>query len=118
MKTIMMIVFFVLFLFSLFGMFIGGNIVHELSHKHDFSSIAYDDEVCILEYGGESVASYSFYQNNQTEYDKISKHTEIKAYSMSSIVYLIYFVCLFVILSFLYDVHKKQKLEEEIGKEY
>lgn len=118
MKTIVMIVFFILFLFSLFGMFIGGNIVHELSHKNDFKNIAYDDEVCVLEFGSDAVASYSFYSNNDTEFDRISKHTEIKAYSMSSLVYLIYFICLFVILSFLYDVHKQQKIEEEIGKQY
>ena len=98
MKLKFKISFVVLFLFSLFGLIILTNLVHELSHKQDFKEIKnnlYPDSVCLLEIGDDAIASYNFYvkNNSKEEFRIISKYTEIKAYGLSSLISILYLFC-------------------------
>jgi hypothetical protein len=105
----------ILILFSLFGVVLFGTLMHELSHKKDFKEIASDDYLCFLEFNDGALGSYSFHVNNQTEYERISKYTEIKAYGINVIIFVMYFMCFAIII--LHNMDKKYELMEENDNE-
>jgi hypothetical protein len=98
MKSMLKISFVVLFLFSLFGLIIFTNLIHESSHKQDFKEVKnnlYPDSICLLEIGDDAIASYNFYtkNNSKEEFERISKYTEIKAYGLSISISILYLFC-------------------------
>lgn len=103
-----------MFFFSFFGMVIGGNLLHELSHKYDFRKIAYDDTICLLEFGGDEIASYRFYVDDYTEFDRIEKHTELRAYSISGVYYLIYLICFVMVCFYVIRLEKEDLVLPEL----
>lgn len=92
MKPLFIISFIIIFLFSFFGMIMATNLTHELSHKQDFKEIASNESVCLLMFEDGAIASYNsnYNKDDVSEYERISKYTEIKAYSTTAVIFIIY----------------------------
>ena len=105
MKPLFIFSFAVMFIFSLVGMILITNLTHELSHKQDFEDIANNDSICLLRFGDDAIASYSFIVNNNDldEYERIHKYTEYKALGIDILIWVFYTVCLVVVLSWELD---------------
>ena len=95
--------------FALFGVFVFGTVLHELSHYEDFKEIASNSEVCALtiptdlSYNTLSNLEAGYYKfsvskDNEAEYNKISKYTEIKAYSIDAAIGIVLIICIFIVL--------------------
>lgn len=113
----------ILLSFSIFGLLMFGNILHEYSHKKDFEGIAYDDSFCFLEMPANitlkeifvsKVAHYKFfyYPENQTQVDEINEYTEKKAYTYNVIIGIIFFVCFVIVF---YNRLMKKEVKNELG---
>lgn len=109
MKAFVKFSFIIFILFSLFGLLLFGNIIHELSHKQDFKNIVDKDtdNICILQFNKGAVASYSFVPNNYSEFERINKYTEVKAYSITIFIYIIYIFIVISICLFLLKLEKR-----------
>lgn len=82
---------------------------NELSHKNDFKNIAVKgtDEICILTFEEGKIGSYTFSYKNDSEYNKISKYTEVRAYTVGSISDFIYIFSLGLIFLYFYEQKTK-----------
>lgn len=84
----------ILVLFSFFGIFILQIVIHENFHKFDFKNIEkISDETCYLNFNDDALGYYQFYPNGTSQYEEIEeikKYTELKAYSLSTIVIIFY----------------------------
>ncbi|MEK6880893.1 MAG: hypothetical protein AABY22_14835 [Nanoarchaeota archaeon] len=102
------IAFFVIVAFSIFGLFILSNLIHELSHKQDYRDFVRDDNICLLVLpkkfsllSSAALYSYTLKDLNSTEreeYQKINRVTEFKAYLLDIILAIIFITCLCIIL--------------------
>ena len=89
----------IVLLFSLFGVIIFQALVHELSHKQDFKGIAINDSICLLNYPQsfwDLEGSYNYQYTNNIAEQEVMKYTEYKAYTISFLILMIYFTCLYV----------------------
>lgn len=113
---------FVILIFSIFGVMMFSNIIHEYSHKKDHEGIVFSDSFCFLELPGNTslgnilyspIASYSFkfYASDQEKVDKIDSYTEKKAYTYSILISLFWLVCFITVM---YN-RKKEKEVSEYG---
>lgn len=95
--------------FALFGVFVFGTLLHELSHYEDFKAIASNSEICALAIPTDlsyntisnlDAGYYKFSVSNKDgqEYSKISKYTEIKAYSIDAAIGVILIICIFIVI--------------------
>ena len=123
MNKLLLFAFSIVVIFSLFGLFIAGNLLHELSHKQDFRKYAYDDSLCFLmiaknrtfsNFFNSPVAQYTFNTNKTDEIavDKIEKYTEWKAYSLDIILAIIVITSIIIILHHLKENEYLQKYNE------
>jgi len=66
----------------------------------DFKSISKNGTICLLEFGDSEVASYNFeyYNSDKSEYERISKFTEKKAYLLNIIIFAIFLWSFSIIL--------------------
>lgn len=94
----------IMFMFSLIGVIIFINLVHELGHQRDLKGLVYDDKVCILEWSKNismyaAIASYSYTINssNYTGYVEARKNLEGKARIVDIIIIMLYSFCLLII---------------------
>lgn len=102
------IAFYILVVFGFVGMISLGIMLHELSHRTDFQSIAVDGHICFLDIPNNMTlkefigltAYYEpvIYEQNATQYREIGKYTEFKAYTISFGLLAIFFVCLMLVL--------------------
>lgn len=93
----------IVIIFSLIGVILSGNIIHELSHKHDFKEInKTGEEICYLQLS-ESIASYSFspIPGQNEKIVEIEKSTELKAYSLDFIILSAYLLSLLTVLRYI-----------------
>ena len=89
----------VMFAFSLVGIIMFTNIVHELSHKNDLKGLVYDDKVCILEWGPAAARySYTINASRLDEYEHVKSYTEIKAYGINLVIIIFYSLCLYTLI--------------------
>lgn len=99
-----------IFAFALFAMFgLAGAVLtsivfHEYTHAYDFKEVAQNDEICglVLPKSADDVLNseggyYKFgYKNNPETIEKvenIQKYTELKAYSITFFVLLLFVAC-------------------------
>lgn len=86
---------FILTGFMISGLFFIGNLLHELSHKNDLKNYINEGYLCVLgidqlnlwESGG--MYTYSYNISNEREIEKISRYTEIKAYSINILLIIL-----------------------------
>lgn len=99
---------------SFFGVFVLSIIIHEISHMQDFQKLSLSNEsIYILNFKFNQTSiepswdEIGYYQaktnisKDDTQLVEIKKYTELKAYFMMSITFLIWFVSVTLIL-----VHK------------
>ena len=102
------IAFFLLFIFSLFGFFFILVYVHELSHKYDFRKISEGGYICLLALPEDSsnilslfkIGGYYSFSHDVSENDEvytlIKRYTELKAYTTSVIILIVYIVVIII----------------------
>ena len=123
------IVLFFLFLFALFGATFVGIILHEYSHYNDFKGLnVTDNEICgialpikwtnLSDFMYSPIGYYSFRLNDSSpityqKYTSIDKDTELKAYTITALVFVFFVICFLILAS--RDFKDKNKiLEQEI----
>jgi hypothetical protein len=107
----------VMFIFSLLGVTIFINIIHELGHQRDLKGTVYDDKVCILEWSRNmtmtsGIASYSYTINasNLDAYYAAHKNTELKSHIIDGVIIMLYSLCLFITANH-YKKNKSYKIQ-------
>jgi len=96
-------------MFSLFGMLMAMNIVHEVSHKEDLKDLVVNGEICALvipdnvkpqNFLKQPIAfySYDYYGADNGKYDKIRQYTEYKAYALGTFVAILFLASFFYYL--------------------
>ncbi len=104
------ICFIILVLFGFFGTLIFSNLIHEMSHEHDFRFVSDKGTVCVLTKAGIFPDNFSefwdepagFYQFTvkeglREEYKEISKYTEWRSYSYNFVIYFVFIICVWVV---------------------
>lgn len=114
-----------LLIFSFFGLIIASNLSHELSHKNDLKDIAKDDYICLLTYPNSlrdliwwPIARYNFKIDenaNLTDYSKITKTTEVKAYLISTGMSLLWVIAYTIALRWICKI-KIENISNENNK--
>ena len=109
---------FVIFAFSIIGVFVLSNILHENSHRWDYRNIEKEgDDICYLSFNGGvfgTIAYYQFFDNikNDTaqfkEKEKIGKYTEFKAHAFDFWLYFAY-----GFFAYIFIKGKLKKLKDE-----
>jgi len=97
----------VVILFGFIGAIITGIVIHEYSHAMDFREVAANSEVCglVLPTSVKDImstkAGYFSFEFNATDDNQkvlqIGKYTEIKAYTFSFLVLLIFIICFAIV---------------------
>jgi hypothetical protein len=96
----------VLILFGLVGAILVGVILHEYSHAADFKDIAKEQEICGLvlpnSLGDSLTGDLGYYtfslkdtSESKQQYEKVKEYTEYKAYALSTLVLVVFMICLF-----------------------
>ena len=101
MKIINLSTFGVIVFLSFFGMLYAATILHELSHKEDFKPInPTDEEICVATLNSNDMGWYSFsYENSNTEKkEQIKKYTELKAYSISALIFILFLMSILMVI--------------------
>jgi small-conductance mechanosensitive channel len=121
-KIAEIIAFSILVLFSVIGMIISGIIVHEYSHYWDYNGEVSNEQICGLNLPkpGNSFSlsnslgyySFTYNENDKEKIEEIEKTTEIKAYFVSFLVFLIFDVCLAIVI--IGRIH----LRKQVGEYY
>ncbi|HRZ85581.1 MAG TPA: hypothetical protein P5277_02265 [Candidatus Paceibacterota bacterium] len=100
----------IVLVFSLLGAFVSGTFLHELSHYQDFKEISTGKgEICALAIPTDTSLSsilqskagyykFSIKPEDEIEYQRISKYSEIKAYAFDFVLILVVVICSIVIL--------------------
>ena len=100
----------ILFLLSIIGLILIGNIVHENIHRFDFKEInkTYED-ICYLRLGDSISAHYrfAFAEEERNEFERIHEYTEFKAYGMNILLIIIYVFCFFMTLNWIKEKFEK-----------
>jgi len=112
MKIVYNISFIIIIAFALVGMFVLAIGLHELSHMQDYSKLKKqgfieNDKLCLLCLDKETAGYYKFNYPIEAEEEvkRIRKYTEIRAYSVTAIVMLLFFMCLaFVVFKYYFEV--------------
>lgn len=108
MSKVVIIAYLILLLFAFFGLVVGGNLIHELSHQQDFKEYTYNNNICYLALpsnftiknffsGSGAFYSYSNTDENQREIDRISRYTEWKAYGLDGVLAFIFIISLIIV---------------------
>ena len=94
----------IMFLFSIIGLTISINLVHEYSHKLDMKGLVYDDNICLLTLEwpikpDSAIAMYSYTINssNLQEYRLAKSTTEVKAFIIDITMILLFCVCMYTV---------------------
>lgn len=93
--------FIVLLIFSIFGVIFASVIIHENIHKFDYRDIEkINEEICYLSFSKRMPIGYYYFETgeNVTEIEMGMKMAEIKAYSVSVILMLIWVLALTIVL--------------------
>ena len=93
----------ILFLVITPCVYVGSIYAHELSHKWDFRNIEKtNEEFCVLNNcnDGTVLGNYGFTSDDKyrDEIERISKHTEIRAYAVSLLVWTSYLLLIILII--------------------
>lgn len=104
--------------FSVIGMFFVNVVGHEIVHYLDYKDLDKNEEgICVInvpitsEGLVSSAAAYYYASYNSTDeylWDEADKGTEVKAYSFTALVYVIYLVSVYFIMD---DLFKLKALE-------
>lgn len=88
-------------------MVVVSTLSHEYSHKLDLKDYVYQGEICYLSFPenitfnnlfNDAIGYYSYYENESysEEIKQVKKYTEIKAYSITFGIIIIFLVCVII----------------------
>ncbi len=100
----------ILFLLSIIGLVLIGNIIHENIHRLDFKDInKFDEDICYLKLGDDISAHYRFTFTDEESYEveRIRKYAEFRAYGVNIFLIVIYVFCFFMSLNWIKEKFEK-----------
>ena len=96
-KLVVPIFFGILVLFAFIGSILVGGILHEHLHRLDYRHIEkISDEICYLDSNIEGYYKFVPKPNQKEEVDSITRYAELKAYSVSVIILIIFLLSFFI----------------------
>ena len=118
-KKLFNISFVVIIFFSVVGIILTGNIIHELSHKQDYKGLIKEDDSCALVIPESKedllgkIAFYRFYTKDDEESiekaEEVTKWTEKKAYTIESILFIVFLFCIYFVFKKWGNMNKNSK---------
>lgn len=99
------IAFTIMMIFAVIGIFFVMIVAHEFSHVLDYNKIDAIGDICLFNVptnlSTSPVGYYEFtYQSNRTaQAEDIGKYTELKAYSISTLIAIIGLICFYVVVN-------------------
>ena len=99
----------IVILFAIAGAFMGGTVLHELSHYNDFKKISQNEEICAFVVPTEFSFSnlneleagyfeFSIDPKDEQEFERIAEYTELKSYSIEIFLNALLIVCLIILV--------------------
>lgn len=98
------IAFGIIILFSVVGFLTIGLTAHELFHYYDFKNVSANGNICLFNFPVKNVSLNSFLNSPLGYYkfdaiaddSKIMKYTEIKAYGISLLIFIVFLACFYI----------------------